>query len=239
MPLLALHASISLPVTLVVVARGYRAEGAARARANRAVHWWSRTLLRIFGITVVRKGQPLPEPVLLVANHSSWADIEVIHAEVPAGFVAKAEIARWPIIGFMAKVGGSVFHHRGSGSSGARVVEAMAQRLREGRSVAIFPEGRTGPGRPVLPFHGRLLQAAIDTDTPIQAVAIRFVRNGDYDGSIAFRDGENFVQSVLRMLGQPPAIAELHFLEPRTAAGEGRSELARALRQQVVSVVEA
>ena len=91
----------------------------------------------------------------------------------------------------------------------------------------------------MLPFHGRLLQAAIDTDTPIQAVAIRFVRNGDYDGSIAFRDGENFVQSVLRMLGQPPAIAELHFLEPRTAAGEGRSELARALRQQVVSVVEA
>ncbi len=237
LPLLAIHAVIFLPVTLIVVAQGHAAEGRRRRWAEIAVGLWSGALLKIFGFRIEVSGQPQAHPVVLLANHVSWADIELIHSQMAAGFVAKAEIAGWPLIGFMAKIGGTVFHQRGQRSSQERVTAALAEKLETGRSIAIFPEGRTGAGRPVLPFHGRLLQAAVDTQTPIQAVAIEFLRDGDYAFDIPFTPNESFGASLVRMLGQPLTIAKIHFLKTRPPDA-GRTELARWAQSQVVAVVE-
>ncbi|MEM7705589.1 MAG: lysophospholipid acyltransferase family protein [Pseudomonadota bacterium] len=237
LPLLALHALVSLPVTLAVVSQGYNKEGARRRWAEGWMAWWSGTMLRIFGFRIEVRGEPAAEPVFILANHMSWADIELIHSQLAAGFVAKAEIARWPLIGFMAKVGGTVFHQRGHSGSQAQVTGALADRLRSGRSVAIFPEGRTGPGRPVLPFHGRMLQAAVETDTPIQPVAITFLRDGRFTPEIAFGANESFGASLVRLLRQRTTVARIHFLDTR-APDLGRSELARWARSKVAQVVE-
>lgn len=238
LPLLLLHIFVALPPTLIIAAFGQGREGAAWRRAQRCAAWWSGTVLWIFGFRIRVEGEPAPDPVVLLANHLNWADIELIHSQRLAGFVAKAEIAKWPVVGYMAKAGGSVFHQRGRHDSLARVNAAIRERLEAGRSVALFPEGRTGPGRPVLPFHGRLLQAAVDTRTPLQPVAIGYYRNGTWSDGIAFRDGESFGASLVRLLGQAPTEALLHFLPPRVPGDEGRSALARWAREQVVAVVD-
>ncbi|MFK7956967.1 MAG: lysophospholipid acyltransferase family protein [Lysobacterales bacterium] len=237
LPLLAIHAVVFLPVTLVVVAQGHAAEGWRRRWAEVAMGLWSGALLKVFGFRIEVSGKPHAHPVVLLANHVSWADIELIHSQMAAGFVAKAEIARWPVIGFMAKVGGTVFHQRGQRSSQERVTAALADKLKAGRSIAIFPEGRTGAGRPVLAFHGRLLQAAVDTTTPIQAVAIEFLRDGEYAFDIPFTANESFGASLVRMLRQPLTTAKIHFLESRPPDA-GRTELARWAHGKVAHVVE-
>ncbi|MDE2271653.1 MAG: 1-acyl-sn-glycerol-3-phosphate acyltransferase, partial [Xanthomonadaceae bacterium] len=121
---------------------------------------WSRLFLRLFGVRVVRMGEPLHDPVMFVANHGSWMDITVLHAIRPADFVAKAEIGRWPLVGWMARRGGTIFHQRGSNHSLAAVMAVMSDRLRAGRSIAAFPEGGTAPAGTLKVFHARILQAA-------------------------------------------------------------------------------
>lgn len=238
-PLFVLHAFLALPITLAVIRYGKnRRDRHGRRLDHAAITWWSAGAVRVCGLRTRRFGEPLPHPVLLVANHVSWLDIEVIHSQIAAGFVAKAEIARWPLVGYMAKAGESVFHRRGSGASQQAVVEALTERLQVGGSVAIFPEGRTGPGIPVLPFHGRLLAAAVAAGAPIQPVAIRYERAGRYHDAIAFRSGEPFLVNFLRILGGPPATAEIHFLEPIAPEGMGRRDIAQQARAAVVEIVE-
>ncbi|HJU26472.1 MAG TPA: lysophospholipid acyltransferase family protein, partial [Rhodanobacteraceae bacterium] len=105
------------------------------------IRGWSRTFLRLFGVHVARVGEPLPDPAMFVANHGSWMDITVLHTQREAGFVAKAEIARWPLVNWMARRGGTIFHQRGSTHSLGTVMGQMSERLRSGYSVAVFPEG--------------------------------------------------------------------------------------------------
>ena len=93
---------------------------------------WSRLFLRCFGVRVERRGEPLHDPVMFVANHGSWMDISVLHAVRPADFVAKAEIGHWPLVGWMARRGGTIFHQRGSTDSLAQVMSVMSDRLRAG-----------------------------------------------------------------------------------------------------------
>ncbi len=238
-PLFVLHAFIALPITLAIIRYGKnRRDRDGRRLDHAAMAWWAAGTVRLCGLRSRTVGAPLPHPVLLVANHVSWLDIMVIHSQVGAGFVAKAEIARWPLVGYMAKAGESVFHRRGSGSSQQAVVEALTERLQVGGSVAIFPEGRTGPGVPVLPFHGRLLAAAVASGTPIQPVAIRYERAGRYHRTIAFRPGEPFLVNFLRILGGPPATVEIHFLAPIEPEGVGRRDIAQQARAAVVEIVE-
>lgn len=233
-PWLVLHLVLALPVVLWVIARDD--DGGPRARA--ATHFWAATLCRIFGIRVQTHGQRCSDPVLVVANHVSWLDIMVLDAVWALSFVAKAEIRRWPVVGWVAAIGGSVFHHRGSGESRDRVSQALARRLASGHSVAIFPEGRTGPGDRVLPFHGRLFSAAVEVGCPIQPVAIRYSRGTQRTDDIPFRGEESFVTNFLRVLGEPPTVAELHFLAPIDPDGQGRRDMARAAQSEVAAIVD-
>jgi 1-acyl-sn-glycerol-3-phosphate acyltransferase len=110
-----------------------------------------------------------------VANHISWVDILALHATCHCRFVAKADVKRWPLIGTLATGGGTLYVRRESRRDAMRMVHDMEQVLREGVILAVFPEGTTGDGDSVLPFHASLLQAAIAADAPVQAVAIRYV----------------------------------------------------------------
>ena len=113
--------------------------------AHRMIRWWSTSLLRVFGMRSVRFGEPLADPVLFVANHTSWLDIELLHSQRAACFVAKAEIAQWPLVGWLAANGGTIFHRRGSNHSLSTVMQVMVERLRGGRSPAFRAKTTNSP----------------------------------------------------------------------------------------------
>ncbi|MDX1570658.1 MAG: lysophospholipid acyltransferase family protein [Xanthomonadales bacterium] len=240
-PLLAGHLLITLPITLLAInPLGQRVPVGNESLTEAMIRFWSRLLCRIFGIRVRCVGTLRPGPVMLLANHISWIDIEVIHSLRAASFVAKAEIARWPVVGWLARAGGTVFHDRGSDASRHAVTEALAEKLRGGHSVAIFPEGRTGDGARVLPFHGRMLKAAIDTETPVQPIALAFLRDGRLcNTEVAFRDGEHFLGNLWRLLGEAPIDVEVVCAPPRPSADGQRRDLARGAHDVVVQALEA
>lgn len=139
---------------------------------------WSARMLRALGIRLAVRGSVHPGPVLLVANHISWVDILAIDAVHPARFVSKADVKRWPLIGYLVASGGTLFIERERKRDAMRVVHQMAAALEAGDTVAVFPEGTTGDGRALLPFHANLLQAAIATGSPLQPVALRYSEPG-------------------------------------------------------------
>jgi 1-acyl-sn-glycerol-3-phosphate acyltransferase len=206
--------------------------------AHRMIRWWSTVLMRIFGLRSVRIGTPLPDPVLFVANHTSWIDIELLHSQRAACFVAKAEIARWPLVGWLAASGGTIFHRRGSNHSLASVMQTMVERLRGGRSVAVFPEGGTGHNGVLKVFHARIFQAALDAPVPVQPVALRFARNGKRVIDAGFREHENFMGNLLRMLGEAPLDAEVHFLQPVPAMPDARRRMAELSRERIAAALD-
>ena len=204
---------------------------------NRLIRVWSRWFLRLFGLRVRSVGPPLPDPVMFVANHSSWFDITVLHTQRAAGFVAKAEIARWPLVNWMARKGGTLFHRRGSTQSLGATMALMSARLRDRRSVAAFPEGGTGPGDALRVFHARIFQAALDANAPVQPVAIRYMHDGVTWLGPAFRPGESFLGNVLRMLGTRAFEAEVHFLDPVICGAEGRRRMADDARTRIAQAL--
>lgn len=236
--LLLIVLGIGLCVFILSVSRGVMRNG-REPFGHRTIRWWSRGLLRVFGFRVRRVGQPLDDPALFVCNHTSWLDIELLHTQRAACFVAKAEIERWPLVGWMAAQGGTIFHRRGSNHSLAAVMQTMTRRMREGRSVAVFPEGGTGDGHKLRVFHARILQAALDAEAPVQPVALRFMRGGKRCYDVAFRPREHFLGNFLRLLGEPPLDAEVHFLAPVVPSPEGRKRMAEQARAAIAEALDA
>lgn len=113
-----------------------------------------------------------PTPLLMVANHVSWLDIPVLLTVCPSAFIAKQSIRNWPIIGKMALRAGTVFINRDARSDITPVNHAIAQALTQGQRVAFFPEARTSDGQDVLPFKAALFQAAVDSGSPVQTIAL-------------------------------------------------------------------
>ena len=239
-PLLVLHVLLGILLCALILSwNRHRVMVDGREPfAHRMIRWWSTMLMRIFGLRSVRVGKPLPDPVLFVANHTSWIDIELLHSQRAACFVAKAEIARWPLVGWMAATGGTIFHRRGSNHSLAAVMQAMVERLRGGRSVAVFPEGGTGHNGVLKVFHARIFQAALDAQVPVQPVALRFARDGKRVVDAGFREGENFMGNLLRMLGEAPLDAEVHFLAPVPAMPDARRRMAELSRERIGVALE-
>ncbi|UPG90291.1 1-acyl-sn-glycerol-3-phosphate acyltransferase [Luteibacter aegosomaticola] len=206
--------------------------------AHRSIRLWSNLQLKIFGFTVHRYGNALHDPVLFVANHTSWLDIVLLHSQRAACFVAKAEIARWPLVGWMAARGGTIFHRRGNNHSLASVMAVMVERLREGRAVAVFPEGGTGHNGVLRVFHARIFQAALDAEVPVQPVALRFARHGRRVVDAGFREHESFMGNFLRLLGDPPLDVEVHFLEPVATSADGRRRMAETARERIALALD-
>jgi 1-acyl-sn-glycerol-3-phosphate acyltransferase len=202
------------------------------------VERWSYWLCRVFGVRVRVLGDIHPAPTMIVANHLSWLDIQAMHAAAPMGFVGKAEINRWPVLGYLARAGDTIFIERGSHSSSADVSLALVERLNAGRRVAIFPEGGIRPGGQVGVFHARLFKAAVEADCLIQPVMMRYVRKGRRDPEMTFLAGENMVMNMLRMLGRPVSDAEVRFLAPFAPAGRPRRDLARQAQAAVAEAFE-
>ncbi|MGX5729387.1 lysophospholipid acyltransferase family protein [Pseudoxanthomonas beigongshangi] len=238
-PLLLIHLLVFLPLTLLSMVPLWAGLDAGGERLeHRVVRIWSAGLMRIFGFRLHREGAPLVGPTLFVANHVSWVDIEMLHSQRMMGFVAKREIRGWPVVGWLAERGETIFHQRGSQESLGGVLHEMLLRLRAGRSVGVFPEGRTRDGREVGPFHARIFLAAVEAEVPVQPVALRYGPHASAQTVVAFAPRESFFANFLRLLGEPSREAAICFLEPiRVTDMEGRRRIADLARERIIAAM--
>ena len=199
------------------------------------IQWWSAGLLRAVGVGLQVRGTPRPGATLLVANHVSWLDIAALHAAVPqARFVSKADVRRWPLLGWLVAGAGTLFIERERKRDALRVVHAMADALRAGETVAVFPEGTTGPGPALLPFHANLLQAAIATATPIQPAVLRFADvQQRFSPAVQFVGETTLLQSLWRVATARGLVAHVDLLPPQGSAHADRRTLAEHLHQRM------
>ena len=113
-----------------------------------------RTVCRVIGVEVIPLGGlPAAAPQFVVANHVSWTDILAIASLYPLVFLAKSEVAGWPVLGFLARLQGTVFVDRGNRQEIPRVNAALAGVLAAGRDVVVFAEGTSSDGTKLLKFN--------------------------------------------------------------------------------------
>lgn len=222
----------------VYVTHGQAKRG--RERQAELVRSWHARLMRILNIDVQVAGDlPIHTSHLWVSNHISWLDIPLLGSLAPhAVFVSKEEVRSWPVIGNLAAGAGTLFMRRGSGSEGART--AINEGLSTGRHIVIFPEGTTTDGHQVKRFHARLLQPAIDCQTPLLPIAIRYLSTeGEVARAAAYIGDDHILGSIGRVLSTRKLVAHVHLLAPiETHPTTPRSQLADTAHQRIAQAIQ-
>jgi 1-acyl-sn-glycerol-3-phosphate acyltransferase len=185
-------------------------------------------------------GTPLPSHVLFAANHLSWLDIMIVADATGAAFVSKDEVARWPVIGWLAGLNDTIFIARADRRSVRGQADTLRAALATGRPVALFPEGTTGGGEQVLPFRASLFAALLPPlpGLKLQPIAIDY---GAAAGEIAWTGDEGAGANAKRVLSrQGTAPVTLHFLEPLDPSEwPDRKALAEAARIRIIEALGA
>jgi 1-acyl-sn-glycerol-3-phosphate acyltransferase len=207
------------------------------AQRHARVRWWAAKLLRLMGVTLQVEGSLEAGGAMLVANHVSWLDINVLHAVAPhARFVSKSDVKSWPLLSQLADAADTLYLERERKRDALRVVHLVANALAGGETVAVFPEGTTSDGHRLLPFHANLLQAAVATATPVQPVALRFAdASQTISDAVEFVGKTTLVESLWRVASCEGLIAHVTLLPPRASAHVDRRALARALRSDIAT----
>lgn len=196
-------------ITLIWMAR-YAAHatvaGFTRRLAASYARAWSAALCRALGVEIEMRGTPPERAALVVANHVSYMDIAVIGAHVAACFLAKTEVARWPVIGWAARLSNAIFVERERPDSRKRSLVEIETTIRSGVNVVVFPEGTTSSGPATLPFRPGSFALAARAGLPVVPVAIRYDDPRD-----AWVGDDTFVAHFLRQLGKRRVIVTIVF----------------------------
>jgi len=209
---------------------------APRLHARAAwLHRWSRFACRVLGIRVTTQGSA-PSSGLLVSNHLSYLDIVVLSSIRPCVFVAKRDVARWPLFGWLAHAAGTIFADRERRFSSPKIVNRIRDAIADGAVVVLFPEGTSSDGSTVLPFKSALLEPAVQLRCPIASASIDY---GLYYGSVAdevcyWRD-MTLVPHLLNLFFKREMRANYSFSPARIRAGD-RKEIARELRAEIMAM---
>jgi 1-acyl-sn-glycerol-3-phosphate acyltransferase len=174
---------------------------ALRWRALR-LHKLCRRLLPIFGAKFRVSGS-VPTRGLLVANHLSYLDIIVLASLTPCVFVAKSEVATWPVFGWFARRAGTIFVNRRSRRDVERANSEIRAALDAGALVVLFPEGTSSGGETVLPFKSSLLEPVVGRRVPIHVGALAYqLDDGDARHEACYWGGHTLVPHLLRLLSK-------------------------------------
>jgi 1-acyl-sn-glycerol-3-phosphate acyltransferase len=174
------RAVLYLAITLPLLPAQFLLLALRSPLARRLPRFYHRLCCRILGFEVAVSGKPsLVRPTLFVSNHVSYIDIVVLSAVLETSFIAKAEIARWPFFGWLAKLQRTVFVDR-RGFRAAAQRDDIHRRLEAGDDLVLFPEGTSSNGNGVLPFKSALFAVAQDTvrgrPLPVQPISIAYTR---------------------------------------------------------------
>jgi 1-acyl-sn-glycerol-3-phosphate acyltransferase len=194
------------------------------------VRRWCRWIVRAAGVRVRITGTTVPTGgLLLVANHISWMDIPLLAAVRPARMLAKSDIRGWPVAGPVA-ARGALFIDRSRLRALPGTVARIADVLRDGQAVGVFPEGSTWCGRAQGSFRRAVFQAALDADVPVQPVHLRYrMTEGSASTAPAFIGDDSLLASVWRVVLTRGLVAEVD-VQPLIPPGThpDRRSLARA-----------
>ncbi|WP_299531848.1 1-acyl-sn-glycerol-3-phosphate acyltransferase [uncultured Streptomyces sp.] len=231
--LLALLGAVCVPAALLL----------APAARDRLVRLWARAVVRSFGVRIRVTGAPGPRTggELVVANHVSWLDVPLVAAVLPGRMLGKAEIRRWPLLGPLAALGGTLFIERNRLRALPEAVATVAGALRSGGRVVAFPEGSTWCGRdPGGVFRPAVFQAALDAGATVRPVRIRYVLPADGGDrgtatAVAFVGDDPLGASLWRVVRAGGVTAEITLAAPvPAAAAPDRRALARLARSAVL-----
>lgn len=202
---------------------------------RRILQSWSAELLHIFNVHI-----EIDDPLhtlrhgLIVTNHISWLDVFVLNAVVPMRFVAKSEVRRWPVIGWLCARAQTLFIERGKARSAARINVHLVELLQRGECLAIFPEGTTTDGTQVAHFHPSLLQPAIDANAQVHPIAIRYQDDrGAHSTAAAYIDDLSFGASMWNILSTPVLHVRLIATPPLETCGVDRRSLTRMSHERI------
>lgn len=211
--------------------------------ATRGLQACARALLWLLGVKIKADGFARAlahRPYLLVSNHQSYLDIIIIAAIFPTLFVAKREVGRWPLLGWLAHLAGTIFIKRQDVRSNVRGMYLASRSLRDRLSVQVFPEGTTSGGTTVLPFHSLFFAAAIRARAPVLPLTIKFQRvNGRAVDeaareSLCWYGARNFAPHFWRLLQIKSVEVALIIHEPiKPTRAMTACTLAAAAQQQV------
>ena len=205
------------------------------AAGKRAIQRWMRQLGFLLGLKITVSGIPSCfHKTMIVANHISWLDIIALLSIRDVVFMAKAEVRKWPVIGLLAAACGTLFIERGNKTALKQAIDSLVVPLRQGSTVAIFPEGTTTDGSTVLPFYSGLFSAAITTESYIQPVAISYIRLGQPDTIAPYTEKDTFVSHILKIMSQGSTHIYLDFLPKLRTQTYSRLELAKITREKII-----
>ncbi|MCP3802121.1 1-acyl-sn-glycerol-3-phosphate acyltransferase [Allokutzneria sp. A3M-2-11 16] len=207
-------------------------------RGRRLMSSWCRMLLRALGMRVeVHDSATGADTALLVANHVSWLDPVVLMAAVPMRVVSKTGIGEIPIIGGLARGAGTIFIDRPRLSQLPGVVDQVSAALREGTTVAAFPQGTTfcepAKGR----FRPALFQAAVDAGVPVRPVLLDYrLSDGRPTAAASFLGDESMGTAMRRTLGTRGLVVHLRLMPAVQHEGADRRALSLAAEEAVSKV---
>lgn len=244
MPLIRTLYKLLLLITLIlfgviIVTLLLRNTMPTHGAGSRLAQFWHRAILAILGVELKISGSRENANVLFIPNHITWLDITVLGAQIPTHFLSKIEVKKWPVIGYLATRAGTLYLERGYHHATIAANRTMQHALEQKHNIVLFAEGTTTEGSP-RKFHGRLMQSAIDANSLVQPVAIFYPDETGHaiNRNILYIDEMHFLRSAFTILGLKKISAEVHFLEPISAAGKTRNELARYCHDRVIEIID-
>jgi 1-acyl-sn-glycerol-3-phosphate acyltransferase len=197
------------------------------ALKTRWLQWFS----AIVNLHIIKDGELPERRAIFISNHISWLDIIVIGQYFPAYFVAKSDISSWPVIGYLAKQGDTIFIRRGNKQHIKTTAEKMVWLLKQNGNIVAFPEGTTTRGDQVLHFHSSLFQPALLTRTAIQPVALQY--QGEAKEHAPYVGDDVFVPHLIKMLTLDKIEVRLSFLPVISSTGKSRHTVSLETRDRI------
>jgi 1-acyl-sn-glycerol-3-phosphate acyltransferase len=199
---------------------------------------WGKTLCAILGVRCDVDG-PVPRDgaFLVASNHVSYLDILVLASLYPSLFLAKREIASWPVFGWIARGAGTIFIDREQAKDVVRAGRELSERLELGMPLTIFPEGKSSRGVEILPFQPSLLEPAARAGVPCWAASISYETPGSDlppSRTICWHDDESLLTHFPRLLGLKRVVARVRFAEAPVRSVD-RKVLANALWERATA----
>jgi 1-acyl-sn-glycerol-3-phosphate acyltransferase len=205
-----------------------------RLRARAAwLHRWSRFACRVLGIHVTTRGS-MPKAGLLVCNHLSYLDIVALSSINPCVFVAKRDVAAWPLFGWLARAAGTIFVDRENRFSSPAVVDRIREAISNGSVVVLFAEGTSSDGSTVLPFKSALLESVVQVRSPVTSAAISYaLDHGSVADEVCYWRDMTLVPHLLNLFFKREIRSSCSFSPPKIRIGN-RKRIAGDLREEIM-----
>ena len=233
--LIILHILLGLFLARIYVRK--KPENGAYYCKPELVSWWHRRFCDILNLKVTVSGPTPQAPSLMISNHVSWLDIIVLGGQSHTTFLSKDDVRSWPVVGWLSAVTGTLFIKRGGGESQS-VNAQIAERLSKGGLLTLFPEGTTTDGTDVRAFFSRLFAAALDSNTSITPVTVRYHIGGNTDLVAPYIGDQTLLDNMLGLIKRPKNEVQVIFAEPISVEGMSRKEASQATRDIIVEQLQ-